>query len=260
MFIEERYETILQLVNQQGSVKNQNLAEKLKVSLETIRRDLDHLEQEGLLVKVHGGAISKHKMKNKYPNLTYKDRETFSQEEKAQVAKLACEYVKDNDIIMLNSGTTNFLLAKNLLHRFRKLTVITNSQDIASMLMEDDGITVILAGGIYNRQEKGFLGGLTAEFLNHFKADKLFLSVSGVDYVFGLSDYNDNEVLVQQKMIANSAQIIVLADSKKLESISLLHVCNISEVDMIITDDKVPNETLKKYKSLKINIKSNKTT
>lgn len=251
MLIDERYNKILQILSEDGSAKTSYLAEILDVSLETIRRDLDYLSSENLIKKIHGGAISKNSI-----SLSYFDREDKNIEEKREMAKIAIRHIKDNETIALNSSTTNFEIAK--LIKGKNLTVITNSFPIANELIGLKNISLILAGGIYSDQEYGFLGDMTAKFLDNFSIDKAFITVGGISLKRGATDNLIDEVAVESKMIEISNQTIFLADATKIESNSLIKVCDISNIKTIITDSNLDDEIKKRYNSYGIDIKNGK--
>lgn len=245
MLANDRYNKISEILDRNGSVKSSQLVTILGVSLETIRRDLDFLEKQGILEKVHGGAIKKGKKNEDV--LTYSLREEKNIEEKQETARIAVKLINDNEIIALNSSTTNLEIARLIKNKFEALTIITNSLSIANELTSDAGIHLILAGGIYNKDEFAFLGEITAEFLNKFSVDKAFISVGGISLKRGITDFLMAEVLVERKMMEMAEQVIVLADSSKLEVNSLIKTCDLSDVDLIITDSKLDNNIKSEY-------------
>lgn len=240
MLANDRYNKISEILDRNGSVKSSNLVTVLGVSLETIRRDLDFLEKQGALEKVHGGAIKKDKEEENV--LTYSLREEKNIEAKQEAAKIAVNLIKDGEIIALNSSTTNLEIARFIKNKFNHLTVITNSLPIVNELTNTEGIHLILAGGVYNKNEFAFLGEITADFLKNFSVDKAFISVGGISLKRGVTDFLMSEVLVERKMMEIAEQVIVLADSSKLEMNSLIKTCDLSDVDFIITDSKLNNK------------------
>lgn len=172
------------------------------------------------------------------------------------MAKIAIRHIKDNETIALNSSTTNFEIAK--LIKGKNLTVITNSFPIANELIGLKNISLILAGGIYSDQEYGFLGDMTAKFLDNFSIDKAFITVGGISLKRGATDNLIDEVAVESKMIEISNQTIFLADATKIESNSLIKVCDISNIKTIITDSNLDDEIKKRYNSYGIDIKNGK--
>lgn len=244
MLANDRYNKILEVLEREGSVKTSKLVTLLGISLETARRDLDFLEKQGSLQKVHGGAILKNKEGN---NLTYSLREVKNTEEKKEIANLALNYIIEGETIALNSSTTNIEIARLIKNRYSSLTVVTNSLLIAEELADLKGINLILAGGVYNKSEYAFLGEITSKFLDNFSVDKSFVSVGGISLKRGITDFLTDEVLVERKMIEMAEEVIVLADSSKIGSNSLIKICNTEDIDFIITDSKLDEEIKQKY-------------
>lgn len=246
MLANDRHNKILEMLERDGSVKNSKLVTIFEVSLETVRRDLDFLEKQGLLQKVHGGAILNSKNKEN-DNQTYVVRETKNIEEKREIAALALKFINENETIALNSSTTSIEIARLIKDKFTSLTVVTNSLRIAEELADRKGINLILAGGIYNKNEFAFLGEITERFLNEFIVDKAFVSVGGISLKRGITDFLIDEVIVERKMIKIAEEAIILADSSKIGSNSLIKVCDTEDINFIITDSKFKDEDKEIY-------------
>ncbi len=137
MLANDRYNKILEVLEAEGSIKTSRIVTLLGVSLETARRDLDFLEKQGSLQKVHGGAILKNKEEN---TLTYSLRETKHKEEKKEIAELALNYINEGETIALNSSTTSIEIARLIKNKYTSLTVVTNSLRIADELADVKGI------------------------------------------------------------------------------------------------------------------------
>lgn len=251
MLANDRQEKILEIIERDGSVKTSQLVEVFDVSLETIRRDFDVLEKQGYLEKVYGGAVLKNK-ENK--TLTYSLREKKNVEEKKEVARLAINLIEEGDTIALNASTTNLEIARLIKEKVSHLTVITNSLMIANELAETTGINLILAGGMYNKNEFAFLGEVTAKFFQNFSVDKAFICVGGVSLKKGLTDYLIDEILVEKKMIDIAERIYILADSTKIESNSLIKLSDLQDNMVIVTDSKLNEKIKKDYEDREIRI------
>ncbi len=244
MLANDRYNKILEVLEMEGSIKTTKIVELLGVSLETARRDLDFLEKQGSLQKVHGGAILKEKEKS---SLSYSLRETKNTEEKKEIAKLALNYINEGETIALNSSTTNVEIARLIKNRYTSLTVVTNSLRIADELADVKGINLILAGGIYNKNEYAFLGEITEKFLGNFLVDKSFVSVGGISLKRGITDFLMDEILVERKMIDIGEEVVILADSSKIDTNSLIKICDVKDIDFIITDSNLNEKIKEKY-------------
>lgn len=241
---EERKDSILQMLEEEGSVKVSKLIKLFGVSIETIRRDLEALEKDGFLKRVYGGAVLK---KNEIQKLNYIKREKEFINEKKELAKTAIRYIEEGQSIALNDSTTNIELARELKKNFKELTVITNSLLITNELVDADRFTVISTGGVLNHKERAFYGEFAENLISNFIVDKAFISVSGVSLIRGITDFSPEEVQIQKKLIEISQETIVLADSSKIDTVSLIKVEDIHEVNLIITDSKLDSKILNKY-------------
>ena len=248
MLIEERHNLIVELATRKGTVSKKELADTLGVSLETVRRDIEVLSHRKLVRKVHGGVAMPKFTTGKYPELNYMERQQTDLTEKEDVAAVAVKRITDGMSIAMNSGTTNEVLARALLHKFHRLTVLTNSLSILSILREDSNIRVILCGGTYNRTENAFFGVMTEEFMRQFSVDIFFLAVSGVDLERGCTNYSEDEAGLQRIMLMGAAEVVALAMAKKLNTVSLIVVCHLDDVDCIITDSTVAPDVVSKYR------------
>jgi DeoR/GlpR family transcriptional regulator of sugar metabolism len=166
---EERKDSILQMIDEDGSVKVSKLIKLFNVSIETIRRDLETLEKEGAYLGIWRGSIEKKNHQSSY----LKRGEEYI-EQKREIASIVMRYIEEEQAIALNNSTTNIEIAKELKKNFTKLTIITNSLIIANELARMEGYTVILAGGILDNKEYAFYGEFTESILN-FIVDKAFI-------------------------------------------------------------------------------------
>lgn len=240
----DRQKKILEILQAEKSIRNSELVKILNVSLETIRRDLDILEKEGLVEKVHGGAKFKESEKKE---IVYSERVLKNVDEKRKMAKKAIKYIEKGDIIALNSSSTNLEIAKLLIDKEMDVTVITNSILIANIISSSKNINLILAGGVYNKKEFAFLGQITANFLSDFVVNKCFLSVGGVSLEKGITDFYLEEVIVEKKLVEMSQKVYCLADSSKIDNDSLFKIGDIKDIEILITDDKINKKILEKY-------------
>ncbi|MCS7458879.1 DeoR/GlpR family DNA-binding transcription regulator [Paenibacillus doosanensis] len=247
MFVQQRHQAILQKLHKEKSVVVSELIEMFGVSFETVRRDLEFLEKEGFLKRVHGGAIPAEIDYKKEQPLTF--RETKFVEEKRQLVELATRYVTEGQSIALDVSTTNTEFAKALKPKFERLTIITNSLPIANELVEMPHYTIILTGGVIRNEERGVIGDLAEAFVSQFHADLFFMSVSGISLEAGVTDFGIGEVQLKKLMHKNAKRTIALADSSKFEVVSLLKVCGIDEVERYVTDPLIDREIVERYKS-----------
>lgn len=251
MLAEERREEILKMLEKNKVVKAIELSKYFEVGIETIRRDFDALEKQGQLKKIYGGATLE---RIEPKNLDYATRLNIEVTEKIEVAQKAIKFIVEEDTIFLNDSSTNIYLAREIKKNIKKITIITNSLVIASELADMEQYNVILAGGFLDTKEKAFFGSISEEILSRFIVNKAFLSVSNLSLRMGLTDYPQKEVIIQQTMMKHSKEVIVLANSQKFETTSLIKVSELNDVKLIITDSKLNKDIYETYKEHNIEI------
>ncbi|WP_449354741.1 DeoR/GlpR family DNA-binding transcription regulator [Virgibacillus natechei] len=251
MFAKERHKEIVKMVRKDKSVKVSHLMKCFHVSFETIRRDLEFLEKQGFLTRVHGGAVLEEVNSRE---LSFTVRESKFLKEKQEIANKATNYVLEGQSIAMDVSTTNTEFAKALKKQFKRLTVLTNSMTIANELSEMPDYTIIFAGGILRNQELCTVGDFTEDFITQFHIDTFFMSISGISLTKGLTDYGAGELQVKKKMMEIAQDKIVLADSSKFDIVSLLNVCPFDQVNRIITDSNIGENILEKYRNIGVEI------
>jgi DeoR family L-fucose operon activator len=250
MLVAERYEMIVGLVNERGAIRVSELSELCQVTEETIRRDLDRLEQSGRLRRSHGGAVSV--KDNQQPEIPYFEREITYAEEKRRIAKEAVKRIAVNDRILLDASSTAWYMAADLPDL--PLTVLTNSIKVATELSSKEKIQVISTGGILAQRSLSFVGPLAERSLDAYHVDKVFLSCKGVHLDRGISESNELQARIKERMIGMADEVILLADSSKFGLRAFTHVADLSEVNVIITDRRIDKETLNRLQELGITV------
>lgn len=237
MLSQERQQYIKEEIEKHGAVTTAALTKRFEVSLETIRRDLLALERDGVLKKVHGGAVRPEPMHifRKLPRRLEENADA-----KMRLAKTAIKYIDENDVIGIDSGSTAVCLAREIKGKFAALTVVTHSLDVFSELSGECGIRLILCGGEYFADEKAFYGPITESTLDGIYINKMFLCPSAISLKFGVCDWQNEMFAVQKKMAERSEMIYALADSSKFETKALLKIGDASSYSYI-TDDALPN-------------------
>ncbi len=251
MLADERRSQIMEMLKKRPSITTSELTRFFQVSLETIRRDLEYMEGQGVLRRVHGGAVAVGRQLG-YSSLT--KRTASHQPEKRNLALTACSYIQEGDYIALDTGSTTFELANLLGERFRELTVLTHSLEVARILSEQPGIHTILAGGFYLREEKCFCGHLTLDMIRQLHVAKCFIAPSAVSLSFGASDHMQELIAVQRAFLGISDQVYMLVDSSKFETFAPLKICDLQPRFLCITDSGLPDEVLEAYKKASVNI------
>lgn len=230
MLKEERQNYILDKIRELNKVKSNELALELSVSEDTIRRDLNQLSHNGLILKVHGGALSTHQKL-----YHYNESSVFNRENKIIVAKKAISLLKDGQIIIMSGGTTNLefsrLIPKNL-----KLTIYTYSLTIAMQLTEHANIDIIFVGGKLHKEAMVTVGVNVLKVLSKIKADLCFLGTSGIDIGEGITEVGYEVSFIKRVMIASSSIVVALLTSDKLNTKQRFPVCDLNEIHTMITD------------------------
>ncbi|MBQ8230135.1 MAG: DeoR/GlpR transcriptional regulator [Clostridia bacterium] len=236
---QERRSKILQLINAQGTVSNEELIKTFGISIETVRRDLSFLEKQGLLERVYGGAVKKTFLR---VEPSYQNRELKHTEEKIAIAEAAKAFIEPNDTVFFDLGTSVLYLAQRVTSD-KNVTAFTNALRTAIALSEN-GCKVVILGGEIRKGELSLTGTLTKENIQRFNFDKAFIGVAGITKN-GLTDFIIDEANIRAEIIKNARKTIVLADHSKFGVRTMCRVCDIKDVDVIITDKHTPENVLK---------------
>ena len=230
----ERQNNILKILSAAGTISVNELADRLKVSGVTIRQDLNLLEEEGFVKRVHGGVVLKDT-----DDITR--RLTINYDQKLRIARWAANFVDSGDTILIESGSTNTILAKEV-SKINNITVITLNVVIAREFRKNNNINVILLGGNYQKESESLIGPLTKICLEHVNFKKAFIGVDGftVDAGFTSKDMMRAEI---SSVIAERAEtVFVLTDSSKFGRKELAKLFDIDQVDYVITDSGIPSK------------------
>lgn len=242
IFQEERREQILKILEDENRVMTKDLHLKFNTTAVTIRKDLAILEQKGSLQRTHGGAI---KSKELFPGLALNKKEKLFLDEKISIVKSAAKLISSGDTIILDSGSTISLLAKEIKH-LSGITVITNAINIASELSQSD-MDVILTGGSLQKESSTLIGPLADEVIQRLSAGKLFIGVDGIDFEVGLTTPNILEANTSRMMMNISGEKILLVDSSKFGRRSLGVISKVKDIDKVITTKKLSDSEIEKF-------------
>ncbi|MFI7407962.1 DeoR/GlpR family DNA-binding transcription regulator [Streptomyces sp. NPDC049627] len=235
MLAERRHQLILRALRSGGPAAVTDLSEQLGVSPATIRRDLVKLEEDGLLTRVHGGAVADE------GDQPFAEVAEVRVPEKDAIAAHAAAMIEDGQSVLLDIGTTAFRLARQL--HGRRLTVITSNLVVYEELADDEGIELVLLGGMVRREYRSLVGFLTEDNLRQLHADWLFLGTSGVRPGGQVMDTTVVEVPVKRAMIKASDKVVLLADAAKFPGHGMAKVCGPEDLDVVVTNAPVDTAT-----------------
>ena len=245
MFNEERQEKILEVMERKNKVTVKELSSLFGVSSVTIRKDLNDLCDQGLAVRTHGGAMKRTGTRFE-KNQDEKQQEAY--QEKQAIAEYIYKDICDGETIMLYGGSTIQELAKKIKTvSWKDLTVVTNALNIANELADVEGISLIFVGGSMRKRILTCVGPIAEETMNQMVVDRVFVSVNGVSLKYGLTAANVSEGYAVRCMLKAGLKTYLLAHSKKFENNSIYRVCDVNDVQMIITDEGLDNQTAEKF-------------
>ncbi|HLS15276.1 MAG TPA: DeoR/GlpR family DNA-binding transcription regulator [Beutenbergiaceae bacterium] len=228
-----------ELVRERASVHNEDVARELGVSVETVRRDLEHLDRTGEVVRVHGGAIAPSPVLNPRSEPAFDDRLDLAAGSKRAIGTKAAGLLAGASTIFLDIGTTIAQLATAIDPDLRA-TVVTPSMRVAELLSAHRNLTVLVPGGAVRPGDLVISGATAVQFLADIYADVAFLGSGGVSVQRGLTDYEHAEVAIKRTMLANCDRSFVLADSTKFARTAPYRVCGVQDVTAFITDRALP--------------------
>jgi DeoR/GlpR family transcriptional regulator of sugar metabolism len=247
MLKKERHAFIVGEINVHNKVLSSDLSVQLNVSEDTVRRDLQELHEEGVLTKVHGGAISKS------IQFSLRHNGVYSQPGKIRIAQKAVPLIQDGMIVLLSGGTTIIELIKTLPPTL-KATFITVSIPTALELMHHPGAEVFFIGNKLQKESQMAVGAAVMEKLAGIKADLCFLGTNSIDAHEGITDSDWEVVEIKKAMIKQAGKVVSLAIAEKLETVQRLQVCPIRSVQVLVTDLEPDHERLQVYRERDITI------
>lgn len=244
MLAAERRKIIMEKLYENKRVIVGELSREFDVSEETIRRDLEHLSLEGNVTKTYGGAVLDERSSIELPfNLRQKE----NPDGKQRIAELVAGEIKDGDHIFLDASTTAVFIAKNIKQK-RDITVITNSVENVLELADAESFDVICTGGVLRPNSMSFRGNKTIEVIQSLNADKVFLSCKGIDISRGATDGNEDIAGIKLNMIRSSDTVYLVVDNSKFDKVGFAKICNLKDIDVIITDREPSPEWAEAFK------------
>lgn len=246
----DRWNALLEILAHSGSIDVEGAATELEVSTATIRRDLDELGQQQMLVRTRGGAVS-HSVSYDLP-LRYKAGRQAP--EKQRIAKATSALIHDGAVVGINGGTTTTEVARALAMRAtgaeneeRTLTIVTNALNISSELAVRQHIKIVSTGGVPHRHSYELIGPYARHVLEQVHLDFAVVGVDGVDPVFGLTGHNEDEAIINQLMVTRARTVIIVADSTKLGQRAFAQIAPIQAAQILVTDSAAPKDVTDRF-------------
>jgi len=244
-----RHRDILEIARKNGKVTVEGLAQHFGVTLQTIRRDLSDLAEEGRLERVHGGAM----LPSSTSNIGYEQRRVLNAKAKTAMAKSCANRIPNNISLFLNIGTSTEAVAREL-RNHRNLLVVTNNMNVANILAETQECEVVVTGGNLRRADGGLVGKLATETILQFKFDLAIIGCSALDEDGDLLDFDIQEIGVSQTILQQSRRTFLVADASKLKRSAPARIASLSEVDTLFTDAPLPDPLPRKCAEWKTDV------
>lgn len=243
MLAVERRNLILEKLQDEKKVVVSELSILFDVSEETIRRDLDRLDKEGLAVKSYGGAVLN---ENASLDMPFNVRKKRNMKGKKLIGDLVSSLVQEGEHIIVDPSTTAVAIVKALKSR-KHLTVITNSIEVLIELSDVSGWDIISTGGTLRENYLALVGPKATDVINSFHADKVILSCKGLDMEKGLTDGNEMFSQVKQTMLKSAKQRILAIDQTKFDKVAFSKICELDGIDMVVTDIRPSDEWMQYF-------------
>lgn len=234
----ERRNAILTKLTMEGKVIVADLSQEFDVTEETIRRDLEKLDKEGLAKKTYGGAVAN---QNLNTDLPYSVRKRSNVELKQHIAEKIGDMIHDGDYIMLDASSTAIFVTKYIKNR-KNITLITNSVEILLELADKEDWNILSTGGNLKKGALSLVGDCAKKMINGFHVDLAVCSSKGIDISNGITDSNERDSLIKRAIFAAAEKKILAIDSTKFDKISFVKVCDFDAIDTIVTDSEPTKE------------------
>jgi len=236
MLMAERQLKILNMIQHNGSVQVDELAEVLQVSTMTIRRDLEKLQQEGVIERCHGGAVSK-------TEVSYADKRVKKHDEKERIAAKAMEFIREGDVVYLDAGTTTYEIARRIMH-IENMTVVTNDLEIA-LLMKNSKAELILCGGNVQKSTGSTYGYYATQMMGDFRFDIGFFGAAAIDEEFQVLTPTTDKAFLKRLLVRQSQRSFLTVDGSKFNQQGMNRINSLADYTAVITDYNF-NENKKK--------------
>ncbi|MCO6543355.1 MAG: DeoR/GlpR transcriptional regulator [Lactobacillus sp.] len=247
---EQRIKSMIRYIKSYGTVSLDELCQEFGVSKNTVRRDINEIAAMGEIKKVYGGVVSQSQ-----EVLPYENRSISLNEQKDAIAQAAAKYIKNNDLLFIDSGTTTSNIPKYINPEL-KITIITNSLTIINESLDNDNFEIIVIGNRLKRKTKSFVNVDDWSYFDRMNINKAFLAATGISLDKGVTNSDILEYELKKRVVNKASQNFLLVDHSKFGKAALLTYSDISSLDTIITDDGVPDDIKKTLKQKKVTLVS----
>jgi DeoR family transcriptional regulator of aga operon len=247
---QERHREISQLIRENGKATVVELSRLFRVSKSTIRRDLEQLDEHGVIQRAHGGALV---AEHTAPEPPVIQRIVEKAEEKRRIGRAAADLVLDGESIFIGSGTTTLEVARNLADR-ENLTVITNALNVANVLAGHSNVTLVVVGGLLRHSELSMLGYIAEQAIKELNADKVVMGMRAIDTDYGLTSDYLPETMTDRAIIQSGRQLILVADHSKLGKVSTALVAPTTALHTLVTDSAASMNFVAKLRELGVQV------
>jgi len=246
---------IKEILLEKKSVTVTELSKRFSVTEETIRRDLQQLEDEGFLTRTYGGAFIQEGVLN---DVDLALRETAYVDSKELIAAVCAEHIHHGDTIFLDASTTATFIAKHI--KNMRVTVVTNSMMAVDQLKDSESVHLICIGGTYSIKSKAFNGNATLRGLADYYLDKAFLSCRALSMDHGITDSNEEIAAVRQMLLKSSNKSFLIADRSKFDKTSFVRLCSYDDIDAVVSDYNFSQEWIDFLQSKNVEVLRCKST
>ncbi|MGE5482910.1 MAG: DeoR/GlpR family DNA-binding transcription regulator [Bacteroidota bacterium] len=249
----ERWHEILGAVEKAGLVNVDDLARVLNVSEATVRRDLSRMDHEGLIRRIHGGAVARDRGSTELPLI---ERSTLRREAKRAIGQAAASLVNPGETVFIGSGTTALAVAEALVERteLKDATIISNSLPVIVTAARAPHLGVIVVGGFLRREEQSLIGFLAEQTFRELRADKVFMGVGAIHLEHGLTNRHVVEMHTDRSVMELAPALIIVADHTKFGTVATARLGSLAKVSTIVTDSGLPEAEAARYEALGIRV------
>lgn len=246
----DRLNNMERYIIERDSVTLEDLATHFKISINTVRRDINNLVKRGNVVKVYGGVHVAQQTSNL---VSIPIREQLNYAEKLRIGQLAASLAPDNATFFLDSGSTTIHLVHHL-SEHKKVTLITHSLPVMTSAATYPNLNLIMLGGIYNHSTASMFGFSVIEELQKFSVDIAFMAATGISFSSGLANNTYMEAEIKRQVVSNSSKIILLADHTKFNHNALISFCGLERLSAVVTDCAPPDEYIEYFQKHNITL------